>query len=148
MMENDGTYTQNELQKVLKTFCEFNRAMFHRFPDTKSAGGHFLQNQPGDYLLNVPGKSILIECKSSMVGTKVHVLAHKGKVGKTQIAQHRKWHRSGHPSLYLYYNFMNQLFSWHQGVDVVNKSSSSIWQGGLKELAGSIPLVVEKIKRD
>lgn len=147
MLVNDGTYAQDELQKVLKTFCEYNTAMFHRFPDTKSAGGHFLQNQPGDYMLNVPGKSILIECKSSTVETKVHVLAHKGKVGKNQIAQHRKWLRSGHPSLYLYYNFKRKLFSWHNGLDVINKNSSTIWEGELRDLGSSIPVVVELIKR-
>lgn len=140
-MANDGTYLQDKLQEVLKTFTEYNRGFFYRFYDTKSTQGGFLPAQPGDFFLLVPAAGILIECKSTEVGTPLTTLAHHGKVGKRQIAKHRMWHRAGHPSLYLYYNFKTKIFEWHKGESVVAKKTEPIWRGLADNLLNSISIV-------
>jgi len=124
--DNDGTYLQDKLQAALKPYSEMRKAFWHRFPDTKSAGGfRFLSPQPSDYLFVAPGVALLIECKSTRVGADIITLAHHGDVGKRQIAKHKLWHRAGHPSLYLYGDLSIDVFHFYDGRDVVSKNRSA-----------------------
>jgi len=148
-MRNDGTSLQDKLQKALKEYCETSPAYWHRFPDTKSAGrGNYLKAQPGDYMLLVPGPCLLIECKSTMVGTGIISMAFHGGTGKNQIAKHRLWHRAGHPTLYLWGDLANKEVQWHSGRAVVKKISKPLVIGGLDNLLGTLPDVIKIISRE
>lgn len=120
--DNDGTYAQDKLQAALKAYCQAHKGFYHRFPDTKSAGMFtFLKPQPADYLFVFPGCSLLIECKSTKVGERIVTMAHHGEVGKRQVAKHKLWHRAGHPSLYLLYDYTLERFKFYDGRDVAWK---------------------------
>jgi hypothetical protein len=150
MKTNDGSYLQDKLAKVLKDYSANHKGLMHRFPDTKSAGGNFLQAQPGDFFFLVPQGSILIECKSTVANATLLSLAWHGKVGKNQIAKHRLWQRSGHPSLYLFGNLTEgerkATFEWHHGINVINKKYSPLSSGRIPELGGSIPDLLNNLK--
>lgn len=145
--QNDGTYLQDELAKALKAYCEYNEGYFYRFYDTRSARVNYLPAQPGDYLLNVPGISILIECKSTTVGASVVKMAWNNKITKNQMAKHRLWHRSGHPSLYLWGDLTNKTFEWHLGETVVSKVNNPIFSGQFNKLSLSIQAVLTELKK-
>jgi hypothetical protein len=144
--KNDGTPLQDKLAKALKTYSEYHPAYWHRFPDTKSAGGNYLQAQPGDYLLAAPVGVILIECKSTVVGARVLTLAHHGTVGKNQIAKHRLWHRAGQPSAYLWGDMVKEQIEWHWGFNVVKKIDKPILIADLKGLGSSIATLISLVK--
>jgi hypothetical protein len=143
MKTNDGSYLQDKLHDAMKDYAANHRGLSHRFPDTKSAGGNFLQAQPGDFFLLIPQGSILIECKSTVANATLLSLAWHGKVGKNQIAKHRLWHRAGHPSLYLFGNLtagkLKATFEWHSGHNVIQKRYSPLASGRMSELRDSIP---------
>ena len=142
---NDGGYLQDELAKVMGHYTQYNPGFFHRFPDTKSAGGNFLKAQPGDYMLLLPVQCLLIECKSTVAGAKLITLAHHGKVGKVQVAKHRLWHRAGHRSLYLYGDLEKRRYEWHSGQMVVRKVTQPLVTGDMSTLKDSIPLILRRI---
>jgi hypothetical protein len=141
---NDGTELQAKLQKALKEYTSKQAGTWHRFPDTKSARLNFIQSQPGDFFLLVPGMSVLIECKSSVVGEALLNLAYHGEVGRRQIAKHKLWHRAGHPSLYLYGDMRGKqkMFAWHLGTDVVAKVSDPKVIGCITALEESLPNIL------
>jgi hypothetical protein len=141
MISNDGSYLQDALFKAIKEYTTFNKGYGHRFPDTKSAGGNFLQAQPGDFFLLVPGGSLLIECKSTKTHASLLSLAWHGTVGKRQIAKHKLWQRAGHPSLYLYGDITekDELFEWHSGSCVIKKENKPLLVGEIKALGQSLP---------
>ena len=96
-------------------------------------------------MLLVPNSAILIECKSTEVGTSLITLAHHGKVGKVQIAKHRLWHRAGHRTLYLYGDLAKDSYVWHSGQNVVRKINAPIATGPMQSLLYCIPGVLYSI---
>ncbi len=145
-MANDGSYLESKLQTALAKYARFNKALKHRFYDTKSAGGSFLPAQPGDFFLLVPGSCILIECKSTEADAKLIRMAHHGKQQKNQIAKHKLWTRAGHPAVYLHLNIKTKVIEWHDSNKVIIKKNEPIWVGGLAELADSIPDVISLLQ--
>lgn len=149
MKVNNGEYLQDKLAIAMKTYTAENAGYSHRFPDTKSARGNFLQSQPGDFFLLVPVGSILIECKSTVSNASLLSLAWHGPVGKRQIAKHKLWKRAGHPSLYLFGNLTDgknkATFEWHLGSQVINKKSTPVNVGSMRELLHSLPAVINHL---
>lgn len=149
MKTNDGAYLQDKLAEAMKDYTANNKGFDHRFPDTKSARGNFIQAQPGDFFLLVPGSSILIECKSTVANATLLSLAWHGTTGKRQIAKHRLWQRAGHPSMYLFGNLSDgrrkATFEWHTGLNVINKINTPISSGGLIELRASISALIRAL---
>lgn len=141
-LKNDGEYLQDVLQDALKKFSQYHKAFYYRFYDSKSTNGGYLPAQPGDYFLLVPGMCMLIECKSTKVTSPLLTLAHKGEVGKRQIAKHKLWHRAGNPSLYLYGNLANKVLEWHLGTRVVEKVAEPIWRGPPSDLYKSLETII------
>lgn len=139
---NNGEYLQDRLYEAMAEFVKHNKAFRYRFYDTKSTRGSFLPAQPGDFFLLVPGCCFLIECKSSEVGTGLIQLAHKGAVGKNQIAKHKQWYRADHKSFYLYLNIKTGDVSWHSGENVINKVDQPIWKGKPSDLLASLHFIV------
>lgn len=142
---NDGTKIQDKLQEALKDYSQNNKGFYYRFYDTKSARGATLPAQPGDFFLLIPGQCLLIECKSSEVSTSVTTLAHKGPVGKRQIAKHKLWNRAGHTSLYCYLDLKTGIVEWHSGTNIINKINHPILVTPLRLLTGSIPLLLQTV---
>lgn len=130
----------------MKNYTTHHKGFGHRFPDTKSARGNFIQSQPGDFFLLVPGGSLLIECKSTIAHASLLALAWHGVVGKRQIAKHRLWQRAGHPSLYLYGDLVNKTFEWHTGDKVISKQHAPLLFGCFKDLEASIPKLLGLLK--
>lgn len=142
--KNNGELIQDKLQNVLSNFAAKSPSFDYRFYDTKTARSGFIPAQPGDFMLLIPNYAILIECKSSNAGVKLITMAHKGNVGKLQIAKHRMWHRSGHPSLYLYLDLKTNLIEWHCGKKVVKKINEPIFTGTSSQIDSSLKIILEK----
>lgn len=54
MSDNVGKIFETEIEKVFRLLEADFLIAWHRFPDTHSAGGAFIQPQPSDYLLGLP----------------------------------------------------------------------------------------------
>jgi penicillin-binding protein-related factor A (putative recombinase) len=139
---NDGKALEGKLQETLKTFASKQRGFNHRFPDTRTARSGIIPSQPGDYMLLVPGKAILIEAKSTITEAHIFTLAHKNKV---QIAQHRKWHRSCHPSLYLWMDLKHDIIEFHDGRNIVEKVDKPLFVGKSKDMLSALKKIVEDL---
>ena len=62
--ENDGSFTQDKVQKALAIAHNRGDAMVTRVYDTHSAG-RLLPKVPGDFIGAYMGIPLLIECKSN-----------------------------------------------------------------------------------
>lgn len=134
---NDGTALQDKVQAALKAFCETRKAFFYRFPDTKAARGRYLPAQPGDFMLLLPGRAILIECKSTEVSAPLKKLLDPGQCGK-----HRLWWRSGHPSAFVYGDLQRNWVEWHDGRAVVErKQYEPTWAGNDNNCEGMLTFI-------
>ena len=142
---NNGEILQDKLQRTLSQFTSKNKGFDYRFYDTKTARSGFVPAQPGDFMLLIPNNAVLIECKSTKVGTKLLTMAHKGNVGKLQIAKHRMWHRAGHPSLYLHLDLKTDAIEWHSGKNVVNKIYAPLFTGNSKQVDSSLKTILENL---
>lgn len=118
MARNDGKVLEKALQDALADYQKRHRAKWHRFYDTHSARS-ILPQQPGDFMLLVPGASILIEAKSTDDGTPLLDMIRSSKSGRTQIAEHRIWHRAGHPSVYIWGDLRTKEALVYDGPQVV-----------------------------
>ena len=145
MAKNSGELLEGKVRLALKTLQSKTKAFGHRFPDTKTARSGILPPQPGDFMLLVPGKAVLIECKSTNANTSLLSMAHKGDVGKRQIAHHRLWNRSGNPSLYLWLDIKSGLIEIHLGSNVVDKLDKPVFVGASSEMLAGLKLVVESL---
>jgi penicillin-binding protein-related factor A (putative recombinase) len=140
--ENDGKALEGKLSKALKTFEAKTKAFHYRIPDTSAARKGILPPAVGDYILLIPGKAVLIECKSTVTGIPLLTLAHKNKV---QIAHHRQWHRAGHPSLYLWYDIEVDKIEYHTGELVVQKVHYPLFTGKGREIQPALKEILEKL---
>lgn len=145
MAANNGEFLEGKLKAVLKVIQTNSRSFGHRFPDTKTAKSGIIPCQPGDFMLLVPGKAILIECKSTNANSGLISMAHKGDVGKRQIAHHKLWHRSGNPSIYLWMNIKRDIIEFHDGKNVVLKVDKPIFIGTSKDLLSSLRTIILEI---
>lgn len=139
MVKNNGKKFEAKISAVCKELVSKRLGFFHRFVDKTQAMSGFIPAQPGDYLLLVPGKAILIEAKSTVQGRSLISLAHKNKV---QIAEHRMWHRAKHSSLYLYWNLKEDIVEIHDGHKVVQKVNEPLVTCKSKDLHDSLISVI------
>ena len=146
LARNNGELLEGKLKLTLKTLQSKTKSFGHRFPDTKTARSGILPPQPGDYMILVPGNAVLIECKSTNANTNLLSMAHKGEVGLRQIAHHRIWHRSGHPSLYLWMNIKRDIIEWHDGKNVVEKVDKPLFVGTSKDMLESLKTIIGNLK--
>lgn len=144
---NDGTKLQDVFYAEAKGYCAKNPGYCHRFPDTKSARGVFLQKQPGDYLLVVPGFAVLVECKSTTTG---ECLVNLAKEDRGQLGKHSLWHRAGHPSRYVYADILADRLQVFDGSDVLREVRSEgkakpLLSGGMKDMKEFIVKIVTSL---
>ena len=142
MAANNGELLEGKLRLALKTIQAKSYSFGHRFPDTKTAKSGMIPPQPGDFMLLVPGKAILIECKSTNANSGLIGMAHKGEVGKRQISHHKMWHRSGNPSIYLWMNIKRDIIEFHDGKNVVLKVDKPLFIGTSKDLLSSLQTII------
>lgn len=113
-MKNDGTKLESKVQDALKAYCANHLALWYRFPDSKAAR-NLIVNQPGDFMMTLPGAAILIECKSTWDGATFWSL-----LDATQLAKHRLWMRAGHPTTFFYANLRKGEVVLYRGDAVVD----------------------------
>jgi hypothetical protein len=116
---NDGSTLENATWKALASIQENDGGFAYRFADSKAAG-NLIGAAPGDYLLVLNGRAVLIECKSTVSGTTLRSLIKGSQVGKRQLAKHRLWLRGGGVSLYLHYDLAGGVLSAYEGEVVVD----------------------------
>lgn len=140
MAKNNGKLLESKTTVALKEFTSKQAGFFHRFVDKTQMMSGFCPKSPGDYLLLVPGLAILVECKSSITGSSLLTLAHKNKV---QLAEHRKFIRAGHASLYVYLNLKTDIVEIHLGDNVIKKIDKPLYFGYSKDLLVGFKSVLE-----
>ena len=92
-MRNDGTAFQIDFQEALVWIQGHEKAVWHRFVDTK-ASRNLVAEQPGDFMLLTQGVAHLFELKSTVDSVPLKDFL-RTKVGLRQVAQARKWERGG-----------------------------------------------------
>jgi hypothetical protein len=90
---NDGTAFQQDFQEALAWIQEHEKAVWHRFVDTKAAR-NYVAEQPGDFMLLTGGVAHLFELKSTVDKVPLKEFL-RTKTGLRQVAQARKWERGG-----------------------------------------------------
>lgn len=120
---NDGKELEVKLQDALKRHQAEHKTNFVRFYDATSSGGRG-HAQAGDYLWMIPGQGVLIECKSSEVGTDLLTLIRSSKTSRAQIARHHIWHIAQHPSVYFYLDLVTREVQAYCGKSVVLAANS------------------------
>ncbi len=115
---NDGKRLEQTIQAALQQHHLHNRSNFVRLYDQTSTGGRGFA-LPGDFYWFVPGNAILIECKSTAICKPLLSLVRSSKHSKDQIPRHRLHHLSGHPSVYLYGDLLNDEITAYDGESVV-----------------------------
>lgn len=118
-MKNDGKALENAVREALKAHQETNQSFFYRFYDTTSARGNFLPESPGDFMWLLPEGAVLVECKSTEKGADILTMIKGSKTSKAQIPRHRIWHRTGHPSIYIWADLVTREVAIYDGVSVV-----------------------------
>jgi len=111
-----GKWFEDKVTGTLKEIQEKHPTMFHRFPDTRAAR-NILPAQPADYLFAMRGTALLIEAKCS----EVHEGLRSGFSSlwpKPEAAFHRKWHRSGCPSLVVFCDYITEKVEIWQGTEI------------------------------
>lgn len=123
---NDGSWLEGKVKDMLDTLHRKTPSFYLRLRDTKSASRgstlHFQASQPGDFIHNYPGISILIEAKSSdkhesLMNCLRTVITKKNA---HQPAAHRLWQRAGHPSIYLFGNTQTEQIEIWDGIHVAH----------------------------
>jgi hypothetical protein len=120
-MRNDGTKLEGKVQDALK------------------AARNLIANQPGDFLMTLPGAAILIECKSTWDGASFWSL-----LDATQLAKHRLWQRAGHPTVFFYGNHRKGEVALYRGDAVIDMHVHNSPRGDLV-LGGATFSTVESL---
>lgn len=107
-MRNDGKLLEDKVHEVLRVYQESRPSHFIRFYDQTSSGGRGHRNA-GDFLWLLPKvPAVLIECKSSAVGTPLINMVKGSQVSRQQLNRHRLWLRAGHIGIYVYADLMTK----------------------------------------
>jgi hypothetical protein len=136
---NDGKVLEDATWKALQNIHQTHGAFVHRFLDTKAART-LVAATPGDYLMIRNGIPVLIECKSTSLGTPLKQMIRKSSVSKRQMARHRMWIKAEGASIYLHFNLKTGVLNAYKGQDVVDAvlSISNVldpwWSGRLEDL--------------
>lgn len=99
-----GYWFEDKVRDALASIQKYEPSMFHRFTDSKAAR-NTVAAQPGDHMLLISGRAVLIEEKASTKHTSMRSCLTMLK--DKQVAFHRKWHRSGNPSIVAFYSKVN-----------------------------------------
>lgn len=152
-MTDVGKWLEDKTKEALDQIQANSMAMYYRFPDTKAARNP-LPTQPGDHLLMIEGKPILIEEKCS----EKHDSFRSGMSSlwkKKQAAYHRKWHRAGGTSWIIFCNYYSELVEIWDAQHLVHlramgkripKTLQPLAVGPIDKLSEMIELTARKLK--
>lgn len=114
---NNGKDLEQRLQSALFAYQETHNSHYFRLYDATSSGGKGHRN-PGDFVWLVT-KAVLIECKSTENGTCLLESIRRSKNSRQQTARHELWHRSGHPSIYVFADILARIVTVYDGKSVL-----------------------------
>lgn len=121
--QNNGKTLEQAVHSALLEHQTHHKSGFIRFHDATSSGGRG-HAQKGDFLWLL-SKAVLIECKSTETGADLITLVKKSKTSREQVARHRLWHVSGHPSIYIHADLITREVKAYCGESVVDKVQDS-----------------------
>lgn len=100
---NNGTQAQDCVQQSLQYLEQYKRGSFIRLYDSTSSGaaigGNFIPSNPGDFILLLKSRGILIEVKSSIVHKHLQDCTLRNTFRECQILGSRLWTRADGISL-------------------------------------------------
>jgi len=150
MVRNDGKALEEATRRALQHHHLCAKSNFMRLYDATSSGGRG-HAQGADFIWTIPNPkaAVLIECKSSAIGTSLLTLIRASKRGKEQVNKHRLHHISGHPSMYIYGNLLNDEVQIFDGKEVAlaittrQRGISPITTADMRSISASLNRVVE-----
>lgn len=148
---NDGKELERITQEALKQHHLKHKSNFYRLYDQTSTGGRGFAS-PGDFWWTVPGFAFLIECKSTTVCTPLLRLIRSSATSMKQVPRHKLHHISGHPSVYLYADLLNNEVIAYDGVSVVDainnkhKKLTTISKSTMSEVGGLLNDIINYIR--
>lgn len=140
-MRNDGKLLEDRVHEALRGYQADYPSHFIRFYDQTSSGGRGHRNA-GDFLWLLPNvPAVLIECKSSAIGTPLVHMIKGSQVSRQQINRHRLWVRSGHIGIYVYANLLTEEVTVFASLDLLTEIDKRkpnpikpLASGGLKNM--------------
>lgn len=133
-----GYWFEDKVRDALVAIQEKVPSMFHRFVDSKAAR-NTVAAQPGDHMMLIESKAVLIEEKASTKHKSMRSCMTMLKNG--QVAFHRKWHRSGNPSIVAFYSQVNDSVELWNGKLVIYHRVA-----GQRMASSDKPMAVCKLK--
>lgn len=136
---NDGKSIEILVHDALFEHQTTRKSGFIRLYDATSSGGRG-HAQKGDFLWLLD-KAVLIECKSSEIGADLMTLVKGSKTSRDQVARHRLWHVSGHPSIYIHADLITREVKVYCGKSVVERMADKqatlklVGVGGMSNLS-------------
>jgi hypothetical protein len=113
-----GYAFEKELKVVFKSMQAKYPFYWHQFPDSKSARG-FISSQPSDFLLRSKQVStVLFEAKASVAKKSLASCA-KSAILPAQIGHHKKYHRAGGNTLFIFYGELENIVEIWDGKYIV-----------------------------
>jgi len=112
-----GKWFEEKCSVPLKELCSKKGRMFYPFPDSRSSRG-LVQNQPGEFMLILNKKPVLIECKASAKHPSFRGCM-ASMVRDAQYGWHKRWHLSGSESLFLFYSDVSMTIEVWDGKRIV-----------------------------
>jgi hypothetical protein len=127
---------EDELKKIFKGMQEKYPFYWHQFPDSKAARG-FIASQPSDFLVKgLKTRVMLFEAKASVKKKSLAACA-KSAILPAQIGHHKKYHRAGGDTLFIFYGELENRVELWDGKYVTNCISSG---GRMNVLGGEFLL--------
>ncbi len=144
-----GRWFEDQCSVPLITLCTKRGRMFYKFPDTRSSRG-LIPAQPGEFMILIGGKAILIECKAS-AKHKTFRSCMSGMVRDSQYGWHKRWQLSGNPSVFLFYSeVVNAIEVWDgETILLARKNKKPLAKEDYLEIYSTIentvPVIMSKI---
>ena len=116
---NLGYELEDELKKVFKVVQSNHPFFWHQFVDTKAAR-NFVAAQPSDFMVaSLHSEVYLLEAKASVLKKSLASCA-KSAISPSQIGMHKKWHRAGNKSLFIFFCEIDDTVELWDGKYVVD----------------------------
>lgn len=120
-----GYEFEDELKKHFKNIQAKHPIFWHQFPDSKTAG-KLIAAQPSDFIVTASGQPAwLLEAKASCEIPTFAKCA-KSHTRSSQVGMHKKWHRAGKPSLFIFYCEIDGIVEVWDGAYVTDRISDNV----------------------
>ena len=107
-----GYEFEDELKEIFKKIQAKHPFYWHQFPDSKAARG-FISSQPSDFLVKGPTTPVMLFEAKASVKKKSLASCAKSAILPAQIGHHKKFHRAGGKTLFIFYGQLeNRVEVW------------------------------------